>query len=214
MLKALDEDKNDVIGNLFEIELDVETKCAENEHEPATKSKERVLKLSCFIDNNNNPIDNMTEGINISFNGELDKNSPSLGREARYTQTKKINALPSYLCVNFVRFYWKGQSAAAGTDAGKAKILRSVTFPKTMDVYNMCSDELKKSLDAGREFETKLLEEEDAKRGGTIKKGEENDPKQDVEMKEESKEDIKVYTDHTGKRLVGEAAKAAEKADQ
>ena len=33
-------------------------------------------------------------------------------------------------------------------------------------------------------------------------------------MKEETKEDIKVYTDHTGKRLVGEAAKAAEKADR
>ena len=32
-------------------------------------------------------------------------------------------------------------------------------------------------------------------------------------MKEETKEEIKVYTDHTGKRLVGEAAKAAEKAD-
>lgn len=63
MLKALDEDKEDVVGNLFEVELDVETKCAENEHEPSTHNKERVLKLSCFIDNNNNPIDNMKEGI-------------------------------------------------------------------------------------------------------------------------------------------------------
>jgi ubiquitin carboxyl-terminal hydrolase 14 len=108
MLKALDEDKNDVIGNLFEVELDVETKCAENEAEPSTHTKERVLKLSCFIDNGGNPIDNMQEGIKISFNGEIDKNSPSLGREARYTQKKTINALPSYLCVNFVRFYWKG----------------------------------------------------------------------------------------------------------
>jgi ubiquitin carboxyl-terminal hydrolase 14 len=116
-----------------------------------------------------------------------------------------------------VRFYWKGVSATAGTEAGKAKILRSVTFPNTMDVYNFCSDELKKSLDAGREFETKLLEEEDAKRGGTNKTGEveqKKDASEDVEMKEETKEDIKVYIDHTGKRLVGEAAKAAEKADR
>ena len=95
MLKAMDEDKNDVIGNLFEVELDVETKCAENEAEPSTHNTERVLKLSCFIDNNGTPIDNMQEGIKISFNGEMDKNSPSLGREARYTQTKKINKLVS-----------------------------------------------------------------------------------------------------------------------
>lgn len=116
-----------------------------------------------------------------------------------------------------MRFYWKGVSAAAGTEAGKAKILRSVTFPKTMDVYNFCSDELKKSLDAGRDFETKLLEEEDSKRGGTNKTGEVEQKKEaseDVEMKEETKEDIKVYIDHTGKRLVGEAAKAAEKSDR
>jgi len=86
-----------------------------------------------------------------------------------------------------------------------------------MDIYDFCSNELKKSLDAGREFESKLHEEEDAKRGGTNKKGEveQKDPKADVEMKEETKEeDIKVYTDHTGKRLVGEAAKAAELADR
>jgi hypothetical protein len=95
MLKAMDEDKNDVIGNLFEVELDVETKCAENEAEPATHNTESVLKLSCFIDNNGTPIDNMQDGIKISFNGEMDKNSPSLGREARYTQTKKINKLVS-----------------------------------------------------------------------------------------------------------------------
>ena len=57
----------------------------------------------------------------------------------------------------------------------------------------------------------------DAKRGGTIKKVEEKDkdPSADVEMKEpeeEKKEETKVkeFFDHTGKRLVGAAAKAAE----
>ena len=95
MIKAVHEDKEDVIGNLFEIELDVTTKNAETEAEPETNSKELVLKLSCFIDNNNNPIDNMQEGIDISLNGEIDKMSPVLGRDARYTQKKKINKLVS-----------------------------------------------------------------------------------------------------------------------
>jgi ubiquitin carboxyl-terminal hydrolase 14 len=84
MIKATNEDKEDIIGNLFEIELDVTSKCAENEAEEHKHSKETCYKLPCFIDNGGNPIDNMSEGIEIGLKGELDKNSPSLGREARY----------------------------------------------------------------------------------------------------------------------------------
>jgi ABC-type uncharacterized transport system ATPase subunit len=52
-----------------------------------------------------------------------------------------------------------------------------VSFPKNFDIYDFCTDELKKSLDLGREFERKLREEEDNKRlQGTA----------DVEMKDES----------------------------
>ena len=36
-----------------------------------------------------------------------------------------------------------------------------MSFPKVLDVYDFCTDELKKSLDLGREFERKLREEED-----------------------------------------------------
>lgn len=49
-------------------------------------------------------------------------------------------------------------------------------------MYDFCSDELKKSLDQGREFKAKLREEEDNKNLGAKKaEGE------DVEMKEEGK---------------------------
>lgn len=51
-----------------------------------------------------------------------------------------------------------------------------MSFPKDFDIYDFCTDELKKSLDLGREFERKLREEEDNKR----LQGE------DVEMKDES----------------------------
>jgi ubiquitin carboxyl-terminal hydrolase 14 len=74
------------------------------------------------------------------------------------------------LCVQFVRFYWKKESNVGGTKAGKAKILRSVMYPKVLDLYNHCSDELKKSLDLGREFEEKLrIEEDEAKLEGKKK---------------------------------------------
>lgn len=63
-----------------------------------------------------------------------------------------------------MRFYWKKESNVGGTKAGKAKILRSVNYPKIFDLYQHCSDELKKSLDLGREFEQKLRAEEDERR--------------------------------------------------
>lgn len=42
--------------------------------------------------------------------------------------------------------------------------MRQVNYPKVFDLYNHCSDELKKSLDLGREFEEKLRIEEDIAR--------------------------------------------------
>ena len=86
------------------------------------------------------------------------------------------------MTVQFVRFYWKKESSTAGTKAGKAKILRNVAFPKIFDIYEFCSEELKKSLDLGRDFERRLREEEDAR----ILAG-----KQDVEMKDATKEEEK-----------------------
>lgn len=40
--------------------------------------------------------------------------------------------------------------------------MRSVNYPRVLDVYEHCSDELKKSLDLGREFDQKIRKEEDA----------------------------------------------------
>jgi len=91
----------------------------------------------------------------------MEKYSEVLDRNALFKKTLKVNKLPGYLCIQFVRFYWKKESNVGGTKAGRAKILRSVMYPKVFDLYNHCSDELKKSLDLGREFEQKLRSEED-----------------------------------------------------
>ncbi len=90
------------------------------------------------------------------------------------------------MTIHFVRFYWKKESSVSGTKAGKAKILRNVAFPKVLDVYELCSEELKKSLDLGREFDRKQREEEDNR----ILAGKE---KEDVVMKgTEDEEEEKV----------------------
>lgn len=51
------------------------------------------------------------------------------------------------MIVQLVRFFWKKGSEVAGTEATRAKILRNVAFPKTLDVFDFCTDELKKTLE-------------------------------------------------------------------
>lgn len=109
---------------LFAIELVNTVKNKESAEEPAQVSKEQVLRLSCHIDNNNNPVNHMIEGLKISLEGDVEKASPLLGRNCLYSRRQQVNKLPAYLTVHFVRFYWKKDSASAGTKAGKAKILR------------------------------------------------------------------------------------------
>jgi ubiquitin carboxyl-terminal hydrolase 14 len=129
----------------------------------------------------------------------LEKFSEVLQRNAIYKKKSLVNKLPSYLCVQFVRFYWKKESNVGGTKAGKAKILRSVMYPKILDLYNFCSPDLKKSLNHGREFEAKIREEEDKNRLEGIKKAEdESKPKDKDETTEEEAD---------RKKLVGAAAK-------
>ena len=74
-----------------------------------------------------------------------------------------------------VRFYWKKQSVSSGTDAGKSKILRSVQYPLVLDTYQWCTEELKKSLKLGRDYEQKLRKAEDdaALSGANLDKDEE-----------------------------------------
>lgn len=58
----------------------------------------------------------------------------------------KVSELPPYVTVQMMRFIWK-ENFEGGT---KAKILRSVSFNKILDLYEFCTDDLKKSLDYGR----------------------------------------------------------------
>ncbi len=87
-----------------------------------------------------------------------------------------------------MRFFWKAASDVGGTEAGKAKILRNVQFPKCLDIFEFCTDELKQSLLQGRDLETKNRAAEDA----SILEGKKEEEKKqeggaaaDVEMQEE-----------------------------
>lgn len=68
-------DKDDVIGNLFECEMENTLKCLESPDEPSTSNAEKVLRLSCHIDNGNKPIDLLNEGLKVSLCGQIEKYS-------------------------------------------------------------------------------------------------------------------------------------------
>lgn len=62
-------DDRNPVDKLFSIEMESTTRNIENDNEPPTVGTETIMKLPCQIDNNNKPIDNIDEGLEISFNG-------------------------------------------------------------------------------------------------------------------------------------------------
>jgi ubiquitin carboxyl-terminal hydrolase 14 len=136
---------------LFGIDLVSRVHCAESGEE--STEAESVYSLKCHISQD---VNHLHEGLKHGLKTELEKASPALGRTAIYTRESRINELPRYLTVQFVRFFWKRESNQ------KAKILRKVDYPLELDVYEFCSDELKQKLQAPRQM---LRDAENAKFG-------------------------------------------------
>ncbi|KIV85135.1 hypothetical protein PV11_00869 [Exophiala sideris] len=107
------------------------------ESEPVLESDETFLKLDCHI---GNTTQHLRDGILAGLSEEIEKNSPTLNRDAIYTKTSRVSRLPKYLTVHFVRFFWKKDVQK------KAKILKKVTFPEELDVVEFCTDDLRDRL--------------------------------------------------------------------
>ncbi|XP_024006178.1 ubiquitin carboxyl-terminal hydrolase 6 isoform X2 [Eutrema salsugineum] len=132
---------SDAVKALFGVNLRSRLHCQESGEE--SSETESVYSLKCHISH---------EGLK----GELEKTSPALGRSALYLKESLIDSLPRYLTVQFVRFFWKRETNQ------KAKILRKVDYPLELDIYDLCSEDLRKKLEAPRQ---KLRDEEGKKLG-------------------------------------------------
>ena len=64
--------------------------------EPPVESTDTFLKLDCHISSTTNF---MRDGILTGLTEKIDKQSPSLGRDATYTKTTRVTRLPKYLTV-------------------------------------------------------------------------------------------------------------------
>ncbi|KAI0744597.1 cysteine proteinase [Earliella scabrosa] len=112
-------------------------KCAEAPEEPESVAFEKVLKISCNI---SNAVNYMQQGIMEALDGTIEKQSPTLGREAVYSSTQRLSRLPTYLTVHMVRFAWKRDINK------KAKIMRRVKFPTEYDALDIATPELQEKL--------------------------------------------------------------------
>ena len=78
----------------------------------------------------------------------VEKRSEKLQRNAIWKREIKINRLPRYLCIQYVRFYWKTRTPTAhDPSTGTAcKMKRRVQFTDQLDLFKFCNDEVKKNF--------------------------------------------------------------------
>merc|ERR1711972_551601 len=136
------------------IECTAETKCIESESEPPTKSVEKFLQYSCYIDKD---VKYLHTGLMSRLQENIEKHSPSLDRNAQYLKTMAVSRLPGYITIQMVRFHFK-QSRNEGEAGVNAKVLKDVKFPVMLDMFEMCSPELKEKIKPRR---TEFKEYED-----------------------------------------------------
>mmetsp|Transcript_19975 Transcript_19975/g.33451 ORF Transcript_19975/g.33451 Transcript_19975/m.33451 type:complete len:368 (-) Transcript_19975:1437-2540(-) len=127
-------------GTLLGMQMEEKLSCQECAEEPAVLRNENVNKLICNIQGGSGAqvnVDHMHEGLKLGLEGTVEKASTILDRDAVWNRQQRIAALPRYLCVQFMRFFWKPTPDNRDHAGLKCKILRSVSFPEVIliDLY-------------------------------------------------------------------------------
>lgn len=168
------------------LEMEETLVCTETDAEPEQVNTEIVNKLVCYIQNNvsaggaTQNIDHLHEGVKLALEGQFEKNSAVLGRNAIWNKTARIKKLPRYLCFHFMRFYNKATAETRENPGGqvKCKILRSVKYPETIDIFDLCSASMQEKLMDNRVKEDKQIEASLAKKAKLSEEGNPSDLKE------------------------------------
>ncbi|KAG5653925.1 hypothetical protein H0H81_009282 [Sphagnurus paluster] len=136
-------------------EMRRELTCDEAPTEEPSIANESILKIECNINSSTNF---MLTGIMNSLDQKVEKRSPTLGREALYTQKSRMTRLPGYLVVHMVRFEWRQDilkktkimvslhSEHFQTILTKITPQRKVKFPLEFDALDLATEDLKARL--------------------------------------------------------------------
>jgi ubiquitin carboxyl-terminal hydrolase 14 len=162
---ALPNSEKNLIQDIFQFQLKVDFVNSEDETEKSESRYEVMNKLACIIDNQMNPVNNLEEGIKAGLEEEVEKYSENLQRNCLWKKTSKVISLPKYLIVQKIRFVWRERDEGTNAEAGKAKILRNVSFPKILDLFEFCDENFKQTLLKNRQtqVETEDKQKEDKK---------------------------------------------------
>jgi len=83
----------------------------------------------------------------------------------------KISKLPKYLCIQFMRFFWKATPESRDHQGVKCKIIRAVHFEDKFDIYDCCTEGVQAALRENRlaaeKRENELLEKKRAELSGS-----------------------------------------------
>lgn len=139
------------IQRLFGVRTVATLKCDETDE--TMDLDELELMMKCNI---SGEVNHLGEGLRLGLQGDREKTSAQLGRLAAFRGEAAVASLPPYLTVQMVRFFYKADVQQ------KAKILRKVTFPLVLDLFEFCTEELKAALEGPR---LAYKEADDAKAG-------------------------------------------------
>ena len=89
-----------------------------------------------------------------------------LGRDAVWTRRQRLARLPPVIVVQFGRFYWKETPDSQDRSGVKCKIMKPVAFQSTLDVYEICSEDIQKKLKVSRD---KFIAEEEERIANKLK---------------------------------------------
>lgn len=138
------------IDGLFGITTVAVDTCTEEGSTETVTRRDTVRTLKCHIVQS---VNHLADGLSAALSETIDMVSASLGRSARWARVSRLDTLPPYLAVQFVRFAWKP------VERVRAKILRNVSFPLTLDVYDFCTDESRTRMTGARERARRAADE-------------------------------------------------------
>lgn len=121
--------------SFLNIKLEETLSCTESDLEPSVVRSEVVNRLVCNIQGGpgtTTAIDHLHDGLKLGLEGTVEKNSDVLGRDALWTKHQRVSKLPRYLCVQFMRFFWKATPESRDHTGVKCKILRPVSFTEVL----------------------------------------------------------------------------------
>ncbi|KAK0318361.1 deubiquitinating enzyme [Friedmanniomyces endolithicus] len=194
------------VGKYMAGSFEVITSCDDAPEEESVTQTEEFHDLKCNITGD---VNHLPEGIRIALNEKLEKNNPTLGREATYTRSSRISRLPKHLPIHLIRFFWRKDTQK------KAKIMKKVTFQHEIDVTEFCTEELRKKLVPVRDKIREVRKEEEdveraKKRQKRVKAQEEIEAKESKVRADEPMQKLKEKAEkEKAKGTAGEGEKAA-----